>query len=172
MFKKCSFCGKRETPLNPMLTSVLDEQDEINICKICVESANEVITEKKQERRDGPKAKDEFDGDIDDIAAKLKKPREIHNELNEHVIGQDRAKIVLTTAIHNHYKRLALKKSKNITVDKSNIMMIGPSGSGKTFISKKLAEIMDVPIVISDATSLTQTGYIGSDVESMLTNFI
>ena len=68
MFKKCSFCGKRETPLNPMLTSVLDEQDEINICKICVESANEVITEKKQERRDGPKAKDEFDGDIDDIA--------------------------------------------------------------------------------------------------------
>lgn len=167
MFKKCNFCGKRETPLNPILTSVLDDKNEVSICKICVESASGIFI------GDKPKNKtlvDNFKGDTFEILSTFKKPYEIHKLLNEYVVGQESAKIVLVTAIYNHYKRILLKKNNDIDIDKSNIMMIGSSGSGKTYISKKIAEIMDVPIIIADATSLTQTGYIGADVESMLTS--
>jgi ATP-dependent Clp protease ATP-binding subunit ClpX len=170
MFKKCSFCGKRETPLNPMLTSVIDGNDEVNICKLCVTSAAEVVSDIKDKASQKKTVRDNFEGDVSELLSKLKKPTDIHRELDTHVVGQDRAKIVLSTAIYNHYKRIVLSKNTDINVDKANIMMIGPSGSGKTFLSKKISEIMDVPIVIADATSLTQTGYIGSDVESMLTH--
>ena len=169
MFKKCSFCGKRETPLNPMLASMLeDNTTEVNICKMCVKSANGII-EKNHQHKDA--AKDDFKNeDINSIIKNIKKPYIIHKELDEYIIGQDGAKIALSVAIYNHYKRVAVNNNSNTDlIEKSNIMMIGPSGSGKTYISKKLAQIMDVPIVISDATSLTQTGYIGNDVESMLT---
>lgn len=170
MFKKCSFCGKRETPLNQMLTSVLSEGEEVNICKVCVTSASTILGETETTtKKKNKKTKDDFDGELSEVLSKLKKPRDIHEELNDYVIGQDRAKIVLSTAIYNHYKRVALENNSDIKVDKSNIMVIGSSGSGKTYISKKLADIMDVPMIIADATSLTQTGYIGNDVESMLT---
>ena len=171
MFKKCNFCGKRETPLNPMLSSMVDDV-EVSICKLCVTSANKLLEDKKNLdaiKNGNLSIKDPFVGEVSDLVKALKKPKQIHKELNSFVIGQHSAKMVLSTAIYNHYKRVILKKNSDITVDKSNILMIGPSGSGKTYISKKLAEIMDVPIIIADATSLTQTGYIGSDVESMLT---
>jgi ATP-dependent Clp protease ATP-binding subunit ClpX len=168
MFKKCSFCGKRETTLNPLLSSVLDGGEDISICKVCVTSAADMINEDNIPSQGIAKNKKEVKT-IEELLSELKKPTQIHDELDEYVIGQDRAKIVLSTAIYNHYKRFILKDTEDITIDKTNIMMIGPSGSGKTYISKKLAEIIDVPIVISDATSLTQTGYIGNDVESMLT---
>lgn len=148
-----------------MLTSVMTGNDEINICKICVTSAADLIKYNKEHKPE----KDEFDGSTEEVLLTIKKPIEIKTELDSVVVGQDRAKIVLATAVYNHYKRLLINKKEPGKVEKSNILMIGPSGSGKTFISKTLAKIMDVPIVISDATSLTQTGYIGNDVETMLT---
>ena len=168
MFKKCNFCGKRETALNPMLSSVLSNNEEISICKLCISTASDAFGEKHTAPKKN-QIKDSFEGDVLDILSTIIKPNGIHKELDKYVVGQDRAKIILSTAIYNHYKRIVLNKNTSMKVDKSNIMMIGPSGSGKTFLSKKISEIMDVPIVIADATSLTQTGYIGSDVESMLT---
>lgn len=170
MFKQCNFCGKRETPLNPMLSSIINNNEEVSICKLCVTSANKLLEDKKnmndmQNKSNG----DPFVGDVFELLSHLKKPRHIHKELNSYVVGQHNAKMVLSTAIYNHYKRFIMKKNSDIVVDKTNILMIGSSGSGKTYLSKKIADIMDVPIIIADATSLTQTGYIGSDVESMLT---
>lgn len=171
MFKQCNFCGKRETPLNPMLSSMVNNNEEVSICKLCVTSANKILEDKKNlNTLNGKSVKDPFVGDVSELLSNLKKPRQIHKELNSYVIGQHSAKMVLSTAIYNHYKRVILKKNSEISIDKSNILVIGPSGSGKTYISKKIADIMDVPIIIADATSLTQTGYIGSDVESMLTH--
>jgi ATP-dependent Clp protease ATP-binding subunit ClpX len=169
MFKKCSFCGKRETTLNPLLSSVLDNNEEVCICKVCVTSASAMVDGDIHHEKKSKKVNDTDTRSIKELLSELKKPTDIHNELNEFVIGQDRAKIIISTAIYNHYKRFILKDKEDVVIDKTNIMMIGPSGSGKTFLSKKIAEIIDVPIVISDATSLTQTGYIGQDVESMLT---
>lgn len=170
MFKQCNFCGKRETPLNPMLSSIVNNNEEVSICKLCVTSANKLLEDKKNMNNIHNKTNDDpFLGDVYDLITNLKKPKDLHKELNSYVIGQHDAKMVLSTAIYNHYKRVILKKNSDIVIDKNNILIIGPSGCGKTFLSKKIAEIMDVPIIIADATALTQTGYIGSDVESMLT---
>lgn len=170
MFKQCNFCGKRETPLNPMLSSMVNANEEVSICKLCVTSANKLLEDKKNMNNIHNKSSDDpFSGDVFELLSNLKKPKELHKELNSYVIGQHDAKMVLSTAIYNHYKRVILKKNSDIVIDKNNILIIGPSGCGKTFLSKKIAEIMDVPIIIADATALTQTGYIGSDVESMLT---
>lgn len=170
MFKQCNFCGKRETPLNPMLSSIVNNNEEVSICKLCVTSANKLLEDKKNMNNIHNKSNDDpFVGDVFELLSNLKKPKDLHKELNSYVIGQHDAKMVLSTAIYNHYKRVILKKNSDIVIDKNNILIIGPSGCGKTFLSKKIAEIMDVPIIIADATALTQTGYIGSDVESMLT---
>lgn len=147
--KYCSFCGREGTPQNPLLEGM-----EANICNECIETCVE-----------------EFHS-VNYVAQmdKVLKPHEIKAELDKYVVGQEEAKRLLSVAVYNHYKRNNVKSKINI--QKSNIIMIGPTGSGKTYIIQTLAKILDVPLVIADATSLTQAGYVGEDVESLLEKLI
>ncbi len=161
--KRCSFCGKTQD----MVQKLIAGPGDVFICDECVEICADIIEEELDEVRH-----DDHD-ESDDI--NLLKPAEIKNFLDEYVIGQDDAKRVLSVAVYNHYKRILSGSDKDddgVELQKSNIIMIGPTGSGKTYLAQTLAKIINVPFAIADATTLTEAGYVGEDVENILLKLI
>lgn len=156
----CSFCGKDEDGAKEFVKGA-----GAIICDECIELCHDII-----ERKKNVVPVDKYQ------PRELPSPEEIHKKLDAHVIGQDDAKKVLSVAVYNHYKRLLFKEkagsSNRVDIEKSNIMVIGPTGTGKTLLAKTLAKILDVPFAMADATSLTQAGYIGEDVEAILTRLL
>ena len=152
------FCGRSENEV-PLLLQGLDAC----ICSDCVKLAGDYIKEIDHKAKPAP-------GKID----KILKPKEIHEFLDQYVIGQDRAKKILAVSVYNHYKRINnnLAESNEVELEKSNILMVGPTGTGKTLMAKTIAKILNVPFTIVDATVLTEAGYVGEDVESILTRLL
>jgi ATP-dependent Clp protease ATP-binding subunit ClpX len=159
MIEKCSFCGSIETEDNPLLAA---PDDAAFICKNCVLTAYEIIM--------GAQIKEKKESV--DLNFKLLPPKAIKAHLDEYVIGQERAKKIISVAVYNHYKRILFGAKSDVEIQKSNILMIGPTGSGKTLIARTLAKLLDVPLAIADATSLTEAGYVGEDVENVLLKLI
>ncbi len=147
----CSFCGKSQHEVRKLIAG-----PSVFICDECVELCNDIIREEIQE------------GEAPKPSEKLPIPREINETLDHYVIGQSRAKKVLSVAVYNHFKRLRCKDSDEIEIAKSNILLIGPTGSGKTLLAETLARVLDVPFTIADATTLTEAGYVGEDVENII----
>ena len=161
--KRCSFCGKTQD----MVQKLIAGPGDVFICDECVEICADIIEEELDEVRG------EEPGETDDI--NLLKPAEIKKFLDEYVIGQDDAKKVLSVAVYNHYKRIMSGNEVDedgVELQKSNIIMVGPTGSGKTYLAQTLAKIINVPFAIADATTLTEAGYVGEDVENILLKLI
>ena len=154
---KCSFCGKSQDAVRRMIAG----PEGIYICDECVDICSDIIEE------------EEYDEPDEGLNINLLKPVEIKEFLDTYVIGQEEAKKVLSVAVYNHYKRVtAPKKKDDVELQKSNIIMVGPTGSGKTYLAQSLARILGVPFAIADATTLTEAGYVGEDVENILLKLI
>ncbi len=160
---KCSFCGKSQDQVKKLIAG-----PEVYICDECVELCNEILDEEFFENKEKDGEKSEETGSEKPIP----KPHEIKAYLDQYIIGQDDAKKVLSVAVYNHYKRLKHNKSadlkNNVEIQKSNILLVGPTGSGKTLLAQTLAKMLDVPFAVADATTLTEAGYVGDDVENIL----
>lgn len=153
----CSFCGRNKKDVDLMVSGI-----SAHICNFCIEQAQEIVGEDKKNKKSA-----------NTPAFKLKKPKELTQYLDQYVIGQEDAKKVLTVAVYNHYKRLQQKEEADeIKIEKSNIILVGDTGTGKTYLAKTLAKILEVPFCIADATVLTEAGYVGEDVESILTRLL
>ena len=163
---RCSFCGRTQDQVRKMIAG--SGNHNVFICDECIELCSEILEEElgKQEEEDVEEEAPLFN----DIH--LLKPKEIKAFLDEYVIGQDDAKKVLSVAVYNHYKRVTSCQHMDVDVQKSNILMIGPTGSGKTYLAQTMAKILNVPFAIADATSLTEAGYVGDDVENILLKLI
>ena len=152
----CSFCGKSQHEVRKLIAG-----PSVFVCDECVELCNDIIREELEERAERTRDK-------------LPKPQEIKKVLDEYVIGQERAKRVLSVAVYNHYKRLqtrgteGVRSRDEVELAKSNILLIGPTGSGKTLLAETLARLLNVPFTIADATTLTEAGYVGEDVENII----
>jgi ATP-dependent Clp protease ATP-binding subunit ClpX len=151
----CSFCGKNQNEVRRLIAG-----PSVYICDECVDLCNDIITEESVVAESG------------DSSDRLPVPSEIKGNLDEYVIGQERAKRILSVAVYNHYKRLQVSESgsgdSNVELGKSNILLIGPTGSGKTLLAETLARMLNVPFTIADATTLTEAGYVGEDVENII----
>ncbi|MEY2639188.1 MAG: ATP-dependent Clp protease ATP-binding subunit ClpX [Bacteroidota bacterium] len=157
----CSFCGRSRDEVKILIAG-----QEGHICENCVEHAQEIIDQELNLRTDGTAAGANF-------KLTVRKPAEIKKFLDEYVIGQDDAKKVLSVAVYNHYKRINYKQqADDVEIDKSNIIMVGETGTGKTLLAKTIARLLNVPFAIVDATVFTEAGYVGEDVESMLTRLL
>ncbi|MGL4593268.1 MAG: ATP-dependent Clp protease ATP-binding subunit ClpX [Thermoguttaceae bacterium] len=151
----CSFCHKSYRDVGPLVEGPGD----VYICNECIDLCQTILTQERR-RRSGTSAKP---------LSKIPLPREIVSRLSDYIVGQDHAKKVLSVAVYNHYKRLLNKdEGHDVVIDKSNVMLIGPTGSGKTLLAQTLAKIIDVPFAIGDATTLTEAGYVGEDVENLI----
>lgn len=156
---RCSFCGKSESMVHKLI-----EGPGVFICDECIGLCNNLINESPIDNRSaGHKAEQDM---------VLPKPEEIKAKLDEYVIGQDNAKIALSVAVYNHYKRIYSNSNSDIDIQKSNILLLGPTGVGKTMLAQTLAKILNVPFAIADATTLTEAGYVGEDVENILLRLI
>lgn len=156
--ERCSFCGRKQSEVELLLTGVTG-----NICNNCVESAREIVNEQIKSK------KSKLSLDIDS----LPRPKEIKEFLDQYVIGQDEAKKNLSVVVYNHYKRLLQKDSGDeVEIEKSNVIMVGSTGTGKTLLAKTIAKKLHVPFTIVDATVLTEAGYVGEDIESILTRLL
>ncbi len=152
---RCSFCGRSEREVRNLIV-----QDNACICDVCIKACNEIIARDQLESPGSPE--------------RLLAPQEIKEKLDEYVIGQNEAKKILSVAVHNHYKRVfyADALGDDVELEKSNILLVGPSGSGKTLLAKTLARVLKVPFAIADATTLTEAGYVGEDVENILVQLL
>ncbi len=152
---KCSFCGKSQEQVRKLVAG-----PGVYICDECIELCNEIIEEELygESEPSGPRS--------------TPKPREIYDTLCQYVVGQDRAKKALSVAVYNHFKRIGSRRPSDVELQKSNILLIGPTGCGKTLLAQTLAKILDVPFALADATSLTEAGYVGEDVENILLRLI
>ena len=150
---RCSFCGKSRDEVRKLIAGPT-----VYICDECVNLCNDIIAE------DWEEAKEE-------ISSKLRKPADIKHHLDQYVIGQDRAKKILAVAVHNHYKRISANEVDEVELQKGNILVIGPTGTGKTLLAQTLARYLDVPFTLADATTLTEAGYVGEDVENLSSSF-
>jgi ATP-dependent Clp protease ATP-binding subunit ClpX len=148
---KCSFCGKGHAEVKKLIAGPT-----VYICNECVELCNEIIADTLHEEVKVP------------TLPKLPTPKEIHHFLNDYVIGQERSKKILSVAVHNHYKRIYSPIESDVELQKSNILLMGPTGTGKTLFAQTLAKMLDVPFAIADATTLTEAGYVGEDVENII----
>ena len=153
---KCSFCGKNQDQVRRLIAG-----PNVYICDECVELCDEIIQE-------------EIVDNVEEETTSLPKPKEMMDILNDYVIGQEKAKKALSVAVYNHYKRIYSKKvnTKEIEIQKSNVLLLGPTGSGKTLLAQTLAKSLNVPFAMADATSLTEAGYVGEDVENILLKLI
>ncbi|WP_022851484.1 ATP-dependent Clp protease ATP-binding subunit ClpX [Limisalsivibrio acetivorans] len=146
----CSFCGKNQEEVKKLIAG-----PDVYICNECIELCNEILREDTIE-------------ESEDTALNLLTPQEINVRLDDYVIGQTMAKKVLSVAVHNHYKRVINSKKADVELEKSNILLLGPTGTGKTLLARTLAKILNVPFAIADATTLTEAGYVGEDVENVV----
>jgi len=152
----CSFCGKSQKEVKKLIAGPT-----VYICDECIELCNDIIAEEYGQEDPTPRA------------SRVPKPKEIHAALDEYVVGQEQAKRVLSVAVHNHYKRIESDNSLgDVDLQKANILLLGPTGSGKTLLAQTLARILDVPFTIADATTLTEAGYVGEDVENIVLNLL
>ena len=154
----CSFCGKNQREVKKLIAG-----PNVYVCDECIQLCNDIIAEEIEKE------------ELTDTKRKIPDPKEIRKILDDYIIGQDQAKKALSVAVHNHYKRIdtKLKDSKDdVELSKSNILLIGPTGSGKTLLAQTLARILSVPFTISDATNLTEAGYVGEDVENIILNLL
>ena len=162
---KCSFCGKTQDQVKKLIAG-----PDVFICDECVELCNEILDEEFFESKEKNSEKqDKASENIEEKA--IPKPHEIKAYLDEHIVGQDDAKKVLSVAVYNHYKRLkhnTQEDTNGVEIQKSNILLVGPTGSGKTLLAQTLAKMLDVPFAVADATTLTEAGYVGDDVENIL----
>ena len=165
----CDFCGAIDSKINPVIAG-----NRANICKACAKNAYELIDNFQKKQNIKTKDKKLNNNNNEDIKVP-KSPAEIKKVLDDFVVGQDRAKKVISVAVYNHYKRILTKENEaddEVSLEKSNILLIGPTGSGKTLIAQTIAKYLDVPFAIADATSLTEAGYVGDDVENVITRLL
>jgi ATP-dependent Clp protease ATP-binding subunit ClpX len=156
---RCSFCNKTEDQVRKLIAC----PDGAFICDECIGICSEILEEEFQMYE----PMNDFGSEIN-----LLKPEEIHAILDDYVIGQDQAKKALSVAVYNHYKRVTAARNLDVELQKSNILMLGPTGSGKTLLAQTLARMLNVPFAIADATTLTEAGYVGEDVENILLKII
>ena len=159
--ERCSFCGKKKSDVNLLIAGI-----EAHICDACVDQAVAIVKEEN-----GTKSRN-----YDAKKFELLKPVDMKKHLDQYVIGQDEAKRILSVAVYNHYKRITQKPAKkntdDVEIEKSNIIMVGETGTGKTLLARTIAKMLHVPFCIADATVLTEAGYVGEDVESVLTRLL
>ncbi len=152
---RCSFCGKHEQQVHRMI-----QGPGVRICDECVQLCVNILNDEFEDERRHTQ--------LDEVPDKLPTPREMKEILDQYIIGQDEAKVALSVAVYNHYKRIFFGGDEDVELQKSNILMLGPTGSGKTLFAQTLARILKVPFAIADATTLTEAGYVGDDVENIL----